>query len=221
MSGTRTSPIKRSRRRRPSHGGAQSCKVCKQIASYGIKCSSCNRLYHDGCILSLEKKSKRICASCFHRSNIEPSLLDSHMHAPFSPENKVMFHPYTYKFADANDMLDRESGEEFLPSASGDEEEEHPPAKRRLAMDTPPSKRSRASIAAPAPTAAQAPAPAPTATQPPAPAPSVAQPTAPAPSVAQPTAPVPSVAQTPAPAPSVAQTPAPAPSVAQPPAPAR
>ena len=45
-------------------------------------------------------------------------LLDKHEHAPFSPENKVAFHPYTRKFAITRRLPldDEEEESEWTPS---------------------------------------------------------------------------------------------------------
>ena len=163
----RTSPKRSSRRaRKQSGGGAQSCQVCRLLVQYGINCNQCGRRFHDHCLLSLQGGTNRLCGACFGKQKGKGDSLDSHMHAPFSPENLVPFHPFTHRYARANGILEQhESGEEYKPS---DDESGDKPTKRKLQLDSPApiSKKNRVHsgirqrnlVAAPPPSPAQPPA---------------------------------------------------------------
>ena len=49
-------------------------------------------------MLSLNGGNDKMCTECWEAKNISPDALDSHDHAPFSPENFVPFHPFTKKY---------------------------------------------------------------------------------------------------------------------------
>ena len=167
-SGRRVSPKRnrRSRRRGATGGGTHSCNVCKQLVRFGIGCSFCGRIFHEACILSIDKGNDRVCASCFNSKRMCERSLDSHSHAPFSPENKIPFHAYTFRFARDNNLNQQhESGEEYVPPESESESEsaEAPkqPTKRKLSLESPASKKSKSTPAPAPPPAAPTPAPAP------------------------------------------------------------
>ena len=59
-----------------------------------------------------------MCGECFEALKLDPKLLDKHDHAPFSPQNKVPFHPYTQKWAISRKLVldDPEESSEWEPS---------------------------------------------------------------------------------------------------------
>ena len=60
-------------------------------------------------MLSLNNGDNRVCIKCFERKKMDVEKLDKHDHAPFSPGNMVPFHPFTKKYAQKNQLFDKES----------------------------------------------------------------------------------------------------------------
>ena len=89
-------------------GGAHNCGHCKKLCNYGHQCPLCKGFFHPICALSLHNGKSMICVDCFEKSKGKLGDLDSHMHAPYSPECFVPFHPYTRKYTQSRGQLDFE-----------------------------------------------------------------------------------------------------------------
>ena len=62
-------------------------------------------------MLSLNGGASKMCVPCFEKKGLNVDELDSHDHAPFTPESFVPFHPFTKRYAEAH-MFDS-SGSEY------------------------------------------------------------------------------------------------------------
>ena len=73
-------------------------------------------------MLSMKDSEQHCCVKCFEKKKMNANLLDKHMHAPFSPENTVPYHPFTYNYASRHDLhSDGESNYSDDPSAESAE----------------------------------------------------------------------------------------------------
>ena len=63
-----------------------------------------------------------MCTQCFESLKVDPSQLDAHNHTPYG--FPVAYHPYTQKWAAANNLkLDEEESEEWTPTDKDKDEE--------------------------------------------------------------------------------------------------
>ena len=106
-----------------THGAVTKCSYCGTKVSYMHRCPICKKVFHNICMLSMNKATNKMCIDCFEEKQIDQSSLDGHDHAPFSPGCFVPFHPFTKKY------LASVSCKRQLQVSSGDADGAKPKAK--------------------------------------------------------------------------------------------